>query len=233
MKNSSEGQSGEWFPHVKKITRVLVQHFGHSSLGNKKNPFNEFLYIILSSKTPPYRYQKAYKKLKLSYPRFDDLAEATIDDLATVIEFAGLEKKKATQIIQSAIRLKQLFGRVTLSPLRAMSNEEAEKLLTSLPGIQIKSARCILLYSLNRLVFPADNHCLRIAQRLGWIDKATFSKGTANFLQNRIPPRLHRDLHVGMVLLGRTYCLPKVPQCNDCPIRQFCPTGLSNIESLR
>ncbi len=205
-----------------------MQRFGRSRLGNKRNPFNELLYIVLSSKTPPDRYRKAYLEVKRAYPRFDDLAEARVEELSTVIQFAGLGDKKASQIIRSAQRLKQLFGRVTLSPLREMSDEEAEKLLTSLPGIGIKSARCILLYSLDRPVFPADNHCLRIAQRLGWIDDATFTKGTANLLQSGVPPALRRDLHVGMVLLGREFCLPKNPRCNSCSILQYCPKGLDS-----
>lgn len=226
-KASSSGQDAESFPFVSEVAAALVERFGRPSLGNKKNPFNELLYIILSSKTPPGRYPRAYRELRRAYPRAASLANADPQDVAKVIQFAGLEDKKASQIVQAASQLKQLFGRVTLSPLRAMTNEAAEEVLTSLPGIGIKSARCILLYSLNRQVFPADNHCLRIAHRLGWIENATFTKGTANLLQSGIPPALRRDLHVGMVLLGREYCLPKEPRCSNCSILKFCSTGLS------
>src|SRR5262249_8427187 len=132
--------------------------------------------------------------------------------------------------ISAARHLKDLFGHVTLDPLRKMSDEDAEKHLLALPGIGIKSARCILLYSLERQVFPADNHCLRISQRLRWIPKADFNKGTANALQNGIPPSFRGDLHVGMVLLGREFCLPKNPRCRECPILKFCQTGKSNLK---
>lgn len=226
-KTSSSEQEAKSFPFISEVTAALVERFGRPSLGNKKNPFNELLYIILSSKTPPERYPRAYRELRRAYPRAASLVDANPQDVARVIQFAGLEDKKASQIVQAAVQLKRLFGRVTLGPLRVMTDESAEEILTSLPGIGIKSARCILLYSLDRQVFPADNHCLRIAQRLGWIGNATFTKGTANHLQSGIPPALCRDLHVGMVLLGRHYCLPKDSRCSECPIVKFCPTGPS------
>ncbi|MHB8629395.1 MAG: endonuclease III domain-containing protein [Aggregatilineales bacterium] len=180
---------------------------------------------MLSAKTPPARYKKAFADLKRAYPHYNDLALANVAELGSIIRYAGLSDKKSLQINRIAKRLKDKFGRVTLQPLNKMSDEEAEEFLLSLPGIGIKSARCILMYSLDRKVFPADNHCLRIAQRLGWIPKATFTKGSANTLQDGIQPLLRRTLHVGMVLLGRSYCFPKNPKCESCPILEYCPTG--------
>lgn len=217
------------FSNVHQITRILVGSFGCPTLGNKRNPLNELIYIILSSKTSPARYQRAYKELKRACPRFDQLANMDPKELAVIIKFAGLEDKKAQQIIQALRMLRELFGRVTLKPVRKMDDQEAERLLVALPGIGIKSARCILLYSFSRSVFPADNHCLRIANRLGWIEHATFAKGVANKLQRGIPPLLRHDLHVGMILLGRSHCYPRQPRCDDCPLLVYCPTGIRNV----
>jgi endonuclease-3 len=225
--SSSSEQGSESLPFVSEITATLVRRFGHPSLGNKRNPFNELLYIILSSKTPPDRYSQVYRELRQVYPRAVNLADADPHDVARVIQSAGLGDKKAAQVVNAARQLERQFGRVTLSPLHSMTDEAAETVLESLPGVGIKSARCILLYSLDRKVFPADNHCLRISQRLGWIENATFSKGTANRLQRAIPPILRRDLHVGMLQLGRRHCSPKNPRCRECPILKYCQTGLS------
>lgn len=215
-----------YFANVKPITKILLKALGKNNLGNKQNPFDELLFIILSSKTPPDRYRKTYKFLKSKYPVSEMLANAKPQTIARVIKVGGLEEKKASQISAIAKQLKKQFGKVTLNLLKKMSNENAEKILVELPGIGIKSARCILMYSLDRDVFPADNHCLRISRRLEWISSRDgFSKRTANYLQERIPPKNRKDLHIGMVLLGRTYCLPKNPKCQECPILSYCPTG--------
>ncbi len=222
----SKSKEVTYFANAKTITKSLLKTFGKDNLGNKQNPFDELLFIILSSKTPPDRYRKTYKSLKSKYPLSEMLANAKPYAIARVIKFGGLEEKKANQISAIAKQLKKKFGKVSLNPLKKMSNENAEKILVELPGIGIKSARCVLMYSLNRKVFPADNHCLRISRRLMWISTNDgFSKGTANYLQERIPPNLRKDLHVGMVLLGRKYCLPKNPKCQECPILFSCPTG--------
>lgn len=217
-----------YFPNIEKTTKILLKAFGRNNLGNKRNPLDELLFIILSSKTPPDRYRKTYKSLKSQYAVADALANARPQAIARVIKVGGLADKKAHQISAIARLLKRRFGKVTLNPLKKMIDENAEVILTELPGIGIKSARCVLMYSLDREVFPADNHCLRISRRLGWIStKEGFSKRTANYLQDRIPPKIRKDLHIGMVLLGRKYCLPNNPICKECPILLYCPTGMS------
>lgn len=213
------------FRRVHLVAEALRTHFGVPALGNKRNPFNELIYIILSSKTPGNRYQEAYAALRKRYPRADDLAEALPRSIQSTIRFAGLAKKRAFQIRAIAQRLRAEFGRVTLPPLARMDDATAERFLVSLPGVGLKMARCVLMYSLDRPVFPVDNHCYRICTRLGWADGRPWSKATANRLQGGIPPELRKPIHVGMVLLGREYCLPRSPRCLGCPLLKHCPTG--------
>ncbi|MBT9142246.1 MAG: Ultraviolet N-glycosylase/AP lyase [Syntrophomonadaceae bacterium] len=218
--------SNRLHPHVKEITEALVQKFGRPTLGNKKNPFNELLYIILSSRTPPESYQDTYRSLRRGFKTANSIAEARPEYVAATIEQGGLHNKKARAIAEIASELKKTYGRVTLSPLKEMETEEAEKFLTSLPGVSTKTARCVLMYALDRPVFPVDVHCRRVAHRLGWTPSDIYlTKRQADELQEGIPEPLRRDLHVGMVLLGGNYCLPKNPRCRECPLLRFCPTG--------
>ena len=203
-----------------------MRHFGRPTLGNKKNPFNELLYIILSSRTPPDVYQETYRSLRCEFKRANSIAEARVEYVARIIEPGGLHNKKARAITEIASELKEIHGRVTLAPLKGMETEEAEKFLTSLPGVSTKTARCVLMYALDRPVFPVDVHCRRIAYRLGWTPSDIYlTKRQADELQGGIPKPLRRDLHIGMVILGRRYCLPRNPRCRECPLLRFCPTG--------
>ncbi len=218
--------SSDFFPHVRKITRALVRTYGRPTLGNKRNPFDELLFIILSSKTPPDRYRLTYRAIKKRYPVADTLAHAKSSVVARVIAVGGLAEKKARQICEAARILAREFGHVTLRPLARMSDHEAEAFLDTLPGIGKKMARCILMYSLDRPVFPVDAHCFRISQRLGWVSKNTnLTDRVADKLQAGIPPTLRRDLHVGMILLGREFCQPQKMYCSKCPLLGYCPTG--------
>jgi endonuclease III len=48
-----------------------------------------------------------------------------------------------------------------------MNDATAQSYLTSLPGVGLKTAKCILMYSLNREVLPVDTHVWRLSVRLG------------------------------------------------------------------
>jgi len=214
------------FRYVHRVAAELMEYFSPSRLGNKRNPFNELVYIMLSSSTPPDRYQRVYRAVRRRYRTAEQFAKARPASLARIMRAGGLQNRKAKAIVSIARRLRAVFGRVTLSPLARMSNEEAEAFLVSLPEISTKAARCILLYSLGREVFPVDRHCFRICQRLGWIPASrTLTESTADFIQRGIPGELRLHLHVGMVLLGRTNCLPRNPRCQECPLLASCPTG--------
>ena len=224
--NYGHFDESRFHPHVREVTEALVEEFGRPTLGNKKNPFNELLYIILSSRTPPDNYQETYRSLRREFKTANGIAEARAEYVAKTIEPGGLQNKKAHAITEIASRLKETYGRVTLAPLKQMETGEAEEFLTSLPGVSTKTARCVLMYALDRPVFPVDVHCYRVAQRLGWAPEGEpLTKRRADELQEGVPEHLRRDLHVGMVLFSRYYCRPQTPNCRECPLLEFCPTG--------
>jgi endonuclease III len=217
--------------HVEKVTAALVQKYDRPTLGNKRNPFNELLYIVLSSRTPPNRYQETYLALRRDFARADDLARVNAARIARSIKCGGLQNKKARAIAGIARTLKERFGRVTLAPLKSVETKEAEQFLTALPGVSIKTARCVLMYALDRPVFPVDRHCLRVAYRLGWVQRGdVLTRQQQDQLQEGVPSSLRKDLHVGMVVLGRRCCTPTDPACGNCPLLEFCPTGQANEE---
>jgi len=221
-------KASEYHPHVREIARILVARYGDTDLGNKKNPFNELLYILLSSKTPPARYQETYASLRRAFPKADQLALASTKSIAQAVQVGGLGLKKAKQIGEIARSLRSRFGRVTLAPLQTWNTSDIERFLKELPGVGIKVARCVELFSFGRNVFPVDAHCLRIGSRLEWCENS-LTERVADQMQKGIPPNLRRRLHVGFVLLGREFCKPSGPRCHSCPLVKFCPAGKTNL----
>lgn len=222
------GTDSAWLSSKEALAASLRRSFGVSSLGNKRNPLDELVYIVLSTRTPPESYQTAYRQLRRAFPLWEHLAEASVQDIADAITVGGLQAKKARQLRGIAEALRDRFGRVSLAPLHQMSDAEAEKVLLELPGVGVKVARCVLMYSLDREVFPVDRHCLRVVRRLGWVDPSRpLGKKLADEIQEAIPGPVRKQVHVGMILLGRSICLPSNPSCSYCPILQMCPTGTS------
>lgn len=194
---------------------------------NLKDALDELLFIICSTKTEEASYRVSFQSLKDAFPTHHDLAEAPVESIARAIARGGLSNLKARSIRNLLDSIVIRFGSPTLEPLRRMSDKDAEDFLLSLPGIGKKIARCVLMYSLGRQVFPVDTHCWRISRRLGWVRPTQKDKHCAprdmDRLESKIPAELRYSLHVNFVSLGRDICVAVSPKCEICPIAAYCP----------
>ncbi len=213
--------------HVQEVARLLKRRYKDFAHRNKSNPFDELLFIICSTKTAETSYRGTYRSLRRCFPRNQMLVNAPESEIALSIQRGGLANKKAAAIKQIVRRLVELFHKPTLMPLRKLSDKDCEDFLVSLPGVAKKVARCVMLYSLGRKVFPVDEHCWRVSRRLGWIRQTRRNRSGSprdlDRLQEKIPPNLRFSLHVNMVSLGRDVCLPQIPQCDSCVLEHLCP----------
>lgn len=228
MSQSAHRRRG-YFQNIEAVARALSDSYSDHAHGNKVNPLRELIFIICSVQTNETLYRSTYRKLMSTFPTSGQLADATEDEIAAAIAHGGLSRQKARTIRTILSRLVSDFGTPTLSPLRAMTDAECEHYLESLPGVGRKTARCVMMYSLGREVFPVDSNCWRICRRLGWVRPTRPDKSCSprdmNRVQNGVPPNLRLSLHVNLVSHGRECCLPSHPRCDSCCIRQFCPTG--------
>lgn len=213
-------------PYVYEVAEALNDTYQDFHHFNKKNPLDELLFILCSVKRSEKVYLLAFRSLKQAFPKFKDLAEASISSLVSEVSWGGLQNQKAASVRALMEAVIGRFSRPTLTPLKYMNDEECEKFLLSLPGVGKKVARCVMLFSLNRKVFPVDTHCWRIARRLRWI-KPSGANGNCtpkdmDRLQENIPPGLRFSLHVNMVSLGREICSARNPKCRECLIEPFC-----------
>lgn len=208
---------------------ILRKRYGDFAHYNRKNPLDELLFILCSVQTQEAKYRRTFCQLRRAFPRLETLAEASEWAIAKPLRWGGLYRTKAKRIRSLCQRLRATFGRVTLAPLRRMSDDECEAFLTSLPGVGIKVARCVMMYSLGRMVFPVDTHCWRICRRLGWVrayrNDGVCGKKDMDRLQAKIPGRLRFSLHVNLISLGREFCVSSKPRCNVCPLNTTCASA--------
>jgi len=212
------------------VNKRLKKKHKTPHLGNKKNPLNELLYIQLSLRTTGPSFERVYLEFKNKFPKWDDVYKASKEEIALTTFKAGLSNQKASNLKSILNKLYSDFGKVSLSPIKRLNDGEIEIYLRSFAGIGKKAARCIMLYSFDRKVFPVDSHCFRIIKRLGWIKPdERYNDKIADEIQDMIPPELRYSLHVNMVAHGRAICLERYPKCNKCPIFEFCIFGKRRI----
>lgn len=212
--------------HLEAIAPVLRRRYRDFDHYNKHNPLDELIFIICSVQTTEVSYKRTFRALRDEFKTFAHLNEAPAEYLARPLRPGGLSEQKSKSLRQIFDTITEIFGSLTLSPLKDLSDDECETFLTSLPSVGKKVARCVMMYSLNREVFPVDTHCWRIARRLGWIRPTTSDAHCSNRdmdrLQNKIPSRWRFSLHVNFISLGREFCTATSPKCGKCPIENYC-----------
>jgi endonuclease-3 len=97
--------------------------------------------------------------------------------------------------------------------------------LLSLPGVGPKTAACVLAFSLDRPVIPVDTHVHRVATRLGFLQPRSPSARAHRELADLIPASLRVPMHVGLIRHGREICKAGRPRCEQCTLKDLCPTA--------
>lgn len=193
---------------------------------NQSDPLAELVLIMLSGRTPEKRYLVTFRELSDRYPAWEDLLGAPTEELASIIRYCGLEKRKAADLKLVLAKIRERFGQLSLDDLRDWDDRCIKGFLTSLPGVGLKSARCISMYSLDREVFPIDVHVWRVLKRVGLVRGGRVpTDRQANAIQDLVPPELRYTLHVNLVAHGREVCRPQAPACERCPILKHCSFG--------
>lgn len=205
-------------------TAFLHEAYGSPRHDNKDDPLDELVFIVLSQMTTRQSYGRVYDRLKAEYPSWEAVLELPIDELKAAIKDAGLINQKAPRIKAILAKLGEDFGHVTLDPLREMDDEEAERYLTSLPGVGLKTAKCVLaLSSLGREVLPVDTHVWRVSKRLGLVGEDVPYTRVHGALEAVIPPEDRYSYHVNNLTHGKVTCIALRPRCHRCPLNELCP----------
>lgn len=206
---------------VRRVCESLESTYGLPRLGNPRNPIDDIIYIVLSNKTAPTTAVRTYRRLKSRFPRWENLLRARPSTLRSLLKPAGLSGVKSQQIRDALKKIRSDFARLSLARVRGWPDAEAQRYLTSLPGVSEKVAKCVMLYTLGGHVLPVDAHVHRIATRLGWTARKRADQCHAE-LELLVPPRRRHAFHVDCVVHGRSVCRPISPLCGECCIRRHC-----------
>jgi len=208
---------------ARRLNSRLSQMYGSPRHGNKDDPLDELLFIILSQMTTGPSFNRVFDRLKSETGSWERLSEMDTGEVSKLISDAGLSNQKAPRMVQILERVRSDFGYISLDPLYEMSDKDAEAYLTSLPGVGIKTAKCVLMYSLGRQVLPVDTHVERVARRFELIPSGLSPQSIHKVLERVVCSRDRYSFHVNALAHGRSLCLAIHPRCMVCPLARTCP----------
>jgi len=217
---------------IEKINKLLINHFGIPFRPKKlPNPVDALIATILSQNTNDNNSYKAYLNLKRKYKSVNELAETPRHEIEKTIKVAGLGKQKSASIKSFLSTLKKKNGKLNLQYIKNMSDEDILTELTSIKGVGVKTASCVLLFSLDRNVCPVDTHVHRTLNRIG-IVKTKAPEKTFEQIKNIIPDGVAHQFHTNLIKLGREICKPAKPICSICPLLKECGFKSKNMDGV-
>ena len=138
------------------------------------------------------------------------LGQARLEEL---IRSCGFYRAKARNILGACRMLVEEFdGEVPTT------FEE----LNRLPGVGRKTANVVMSVAFREPAIAVDTHVFRIANRLKLATGETPLE-VERGLQKIIPREKWSDAHHWLIWHGRKLCKARVPLCNECPLKNFCP----------
>ena len=206
----------------------MEREYGSLKWRPGKEPIDILIGTILSQNTSDVNSRRAFDSLISTFDCWEAVASAPVEYIARAIKSGGLSRIKAVRIKQILKQVEGEGGNISLDFLTSMSISKAKDYLMSLPGIGPKTASCVLLFGLGKPSLPVDTHVFRVARRLGLIDSTVSTEKAHNLLQEQIPPSKVYQFHLHMIEHGRRVCHARQPRCDECVLKEVCPSSLAH-----
>lgn len=203
-----------------KIYNSLYDFFGPLKWWPGDTPFEIMMGAILTQNTSWSNVEKAINNLKkenLLEPR--KLYRINQEELAQLIKPSGYYNIKARRL-KNFINLFVNDFECSAEKMFSGDSEELRKKLLNVNGIGPETADSILLYAGKKPLFVVDAYTKRVFSRHKLISEDfTYYQIQELFIKNLDKDvKLFNEFHAQIVMLGKTICTSKNPDCAKCPI---------------
>ena len=199
--------------NIKKILDILEQTYPDAECElNYTNAFELLIATILSAQCTDVRVNKVTEELFKKYNKPEDFAKLSTAEISEEIKSCGLYKSKAQKIKETSVILCSNYG-----------GEVPDKMeeLVKLPGVGRKTANVVLSNAFGVDAIAVDTHVFRVSNRIGLVKTDTPEK-TEFELMKVLPKKRWSKAHHLIIFHGRRICKARKPECNICPIVEYC-----------
>ena len=215
---------------ISTVNKKLIQRFGIPERRKNSDPVDMLIATILSQNTNDKNSYRAFRNLKEKFNNWEEIAEQPRIKIEKQIKIAGLGKQKSGAIKNFLSSVKKGKGKVSLNYLKGFHDDEILTELTKYAGVGVKTASCVLLFSLKRNICPVDTHVHRTLNRIGVVNTKTPDK-TFQAIKDKIPEGVAHSFHTNLIRLGREICKPAKPNCSVCPLLKICNYDNKNLNN--
>ena len=202
------------------IFHRLDQRFGPQHWWPGETPFEVMVGAILTQNTNWANVERAIANLKEAGALSPEgMSALSPEELAGLIRPSGYYNIKAGRL-RNLLELIQGRWGGDLAGLLAQPAAALREQLLSVKGIGPETADSIILYAAGQPVFVVDAYTHRILFRHGLVpEECGYDEMQELFHQGLEPdPALFNQYHALIVRVGKEFCSPRKPRCENCPL---------------
>ena len=190
-----------------------------------KDPYSIMVAEILLQRSDADTVAPIYQAFLCRYPTLNKLADAELEEVATMLQPLGLFFR-AERLSQTA--------KILVENQREIPEQETE--LLKLPGIGKYTARAICSQAFGQPAAVLDTNVVRILERFFGI-KGTRVKSRCKILWNAAET-VAPDTEVGywnlsLLDFGAKVCIARNPKCSKCPLSRRCCWVKNNLKESK
>jgi endonuclease-3 len=185
---------------------------------NFSTPLELLATTILAAQCTDERVNEVTKELFKKYKSAEDYANADLIELEKDIKPTGFYRVKARRLKECCKMLAEEYN----SEVPRDIDE-----LTKLPGVARKTANLVLsnAFGINQGI-AMDTHVRRLPKRLGLSEEKQVEKMERDLME-LIPKEKWFDFTYLIVAHGRNVCTARNPRCEECVLKELCPSAFT------
>ncbi|MFP4106363.1 MAG: endonuclease III domain-containing protein [Phycisphaerae bacterium] len=202
---------------------AMLERFGHQEWWPGETPLEVCVGAILTQNTNWRNVEKAIENLRgADMLQLRALVEIPPERLAELIKPAGYFRRKAGRLQNFCRAVWDSWGEDLTGFLDRPVYDLREDLIR-VRGIGAETADSIILYAAKKPTFVVDTYTARILGRHELIYPEDGYMEIKEVFEGNLPEDidLYNDYHAQLVMVGKTYCRPGNPKCQQCPLNRF------------
>lgn len=209
---------------VRKINEALETFYGQRKKTKKFDPLEKLLMGMLSYCSSEKEALKAYENLQKEFVDLNEVRVTTLYEIEEAIKGADPQRNKALLLRRVLNDIFAVRSAIDLDFLRDYRPAKGRKFLQSIGGLDEKTINDVLLVCQDSYELPRNEDLIRVAKRIGIIDKNAAIDDAYAELKGIVPKNLVYSFTQLMVEHGQKMCTEHNCADRKCPLRELCDT---------
>ena len=188
------------------LNRLIRRYPSAATALDYRDPWELLVSTVLSAQTTDENVNRVTPELFRRWPTAADLADASIEEVESVVFSTGFYRQKTRAIVELSRDLTDRYGGEVPADL--------DELIT-LRGVGRKTASVVLAEAFNIPAIAVDTHVRRVTGRIGLTTQTDPTKIEKD-LKALYPTKAWTGISMRFIQFGRDVCDARSPRCGEC-----------------